>query len=102
MKTKSFALFSALILCLCGMVGTIRAQAPLEKAVPITKEEAMKKYPPPRGGYPVADKPTIDEMRATGGIFKSPYPPYTRYDCREIKKNELVLDTRVKKVFALP
>jgi hypothetical protein len=100
MKTKSVALLSALALCLCCIAGPAYALGEPEKATPISKQEAMKKYPPPRGGYPVAERPT--EMRATGGFYKSPYPPYTNYDCREIKKNQLVLDTHVKKVFALP
>jgi hypothetical protein len=70
-----------------------------EKATPISKEEAMKKYPPPKGGYPVAEVNTAPGQ--TGGFFKSPYSRHM-FDCREIMKNQLILDPYAKKVFARP
>ncbi len=66
---------------------------------PITKEEAQKKYPPPRGGaYPVGDR----EMTAKSGLVTSPYPPHKRFDCSKIGHGELALDTYTNKVFVRP
>jgi hypothetical protein len=68
-------------------------------ATPITKEEAAKKYPPPKSGqYPTGER---DPHKASG-IIDSPYPPHTEYDCSKVNHGDLVLDTRVNKVFVRP
>ena len=68
-------------------------------ATPITKEEAAKKYPPPKSGqYPTGER---DPHKASG-VVDSPYPPHTEYDCSKINHGDLVLDTRVNKVFVRP
>ena len=64
----------------------------------IAPEEANKKYPPPKGGYPNGER---DPHKASG-IINSPYPPHTEFDCSQIPKGGLVLDTRVNKVFVRP
>ena len=67
-------------------------------ATPITKEEAAKKYPAPRGGYPPGDRPYSHNP----GHILSPYPPHQEYECSSIAHGELVLDTHVNKVFVRP
>src|SRR5919109_736134 len=41
-------------------------------AMPISKEEAMKKYPPPKGGYPSGTR----EPHEQSGLVHSPYSPH--------------------------
>jgi hypothetical protein len=66
---------------------------------PITKEEAEKKYPAPRGGaYPAGDR----DMNAKSGLVTSPYPPRKQFDCSKIGHGELALDTYTNKVFVRP
>jgi hypothetical protein len=64
----------------------------------ITPEEAQKKYPPPKGGYPMGER----DPHKPSGIVDSPYPPRTEFDCSQIPKGGLVLDTRANKVFVRP
>jgi hypothetical protein len=66
-------------------------------ATPITKEEAAKNYPPPKGGYPSGEN-----SKSAPGMITSPYPPHKVFDCKKIGHNELVVDTVAKKVFARP
>jgi hypothetical protein len=68
------------------------------KATPITADEAAKKYPPPKGGYPTGER----DAHKPSGVVSSPYPPRTEFDCSEIPHGGLVLDTHVKKVFIRP
>ena len=65
----------------------------------ISKEEAVKKYPPPAGkkSYPEG----IATATSTGGFFQSPYSSKV-YDCRKVKKGSLILDDSVNKVFVRP
>jgi hypothetical protein len=67
-------------------------------ATPITPQEAAKKYPPPKGGYPKGER---DPHKAPG-IVSSPYPPRVEYDCSQIPNGGLVLDTRTNHVFVRP
>ena len=68
-------------------------------ATPITKEDAAKKYPPPKSGqYPMGER----DPHKSSGVVNSPYPPRTEYDCSQIAHGALVLDTRVNKVFVRP
>jgi hypothetical protein len=67
-------------------------------AMPITKDEAMKKYPPPKGGYPAGDR----DPHMKSGLIRSPYSPHTQFDCSKIGHGELVLDTHANKVFLRP
>jgi hypothetical protein len=68
------------------------------KATPITADEAAKKYPPPKGGYPTGER----DAHKPSGVVSSPYPPRTEFDCSEVPHGGLVLDTHVKKVFIRP
>jgi hypothetical protein len=67
-------------------------------ATPITKEEAAKKYPAPKGGYPIGDRPYTH----TPNHILSPYPPHSEMDCSNIAHGGLVLDTHTNKVFVRP
>ena len=64
----------------------------------ISPEEAKKKYPAPKGGYPMGER---DPHKASG-IVNSPYPPHQEFDCSQVPHGGLVLDTRVNKVFVRP
>jgi hypothetical protein len=67
-------------------------------ATPITKGEAAKNYPAPKGGYPLGER----DPAAHSGLIISPYPPHKTFDCSKIGHNELALDTYAKKVFTRP
>src|SRR5216684_1202863 len=67
-------------------------------ATPITKEEAEKKDPPPKSGYPTGDRP----YSHVPGHILSPYSPHVEYDCSQIAHGALVLDTRTNHVFVRP
>jgi hypothetical protein len=67
-------------------------------ATPITPEEAAKKYPAPKGKYPIGER---DPHKASG-VVASPYPPHQEFDCSRIAHGGLVLDTRTNKVFVRP
>ena len=104
MKKNWFTLFAALIMGLSNIpfskTAAAQVGAPVVPATPISYQEAMKKYPPPPTGYPVAERARMGQGQ-TPGIYQSPYSS-RRFDCREIKANELVLDPYAKKVFRLP
>jgi hypothetical protein len=65
---------------------------------PITKEDAAKKYPAPRGGYPAGER----NPHMASGLVKSPYAPHKEFDCSKIGHGELVLDTYSNHVFVRP
>ena len=65
---------------------------------PITPQEAAKKYPPPKGGYPKGER----DPHKADGVVNSPYPPRTEFDCSSIPHGALVVDTHVNKVFVRP
>jgi hypothetical protein len=74
----------------------------------ISKEEAAKKYPPPKGkSYPPGSDLAVLTGGATGGstwgYIKSPYSSNV-YDCRRGKAHvgDLILDESVNKVFVRP
>jgi hypothetical protein len=67
-------------------------------ATQVTPQEAAKKYPPPKNGYPKGER---DPHKASG-VISSPYPPHTEFDCSQIPKGGLVLDSHVNKVFVRP
>ena len=97
MKKNAFAIISAVTLCLCGLTATVLAIGEPLEGTCITKEEAMKKYPPPKGGYPVA------ELGSEGsGIVPSPYNSGRMVDCRKCPPHSLVVDPFAKKVFQKP
>jgi hypothetical protein len=64
----------------------------------ITPEEAAKKYPAPKGKYPMGER----DPHKADGVVTSPYPPRTDFDCSQIPHGGLVLDTHVNKVFVRP
>lgn len=99
MKTYYFRILSALVLGLFVLSTPLRVsgQTPLT-AVVVTPEDAAKKYPPPKGGYPEG----MATKTSTGGFFASPYSSSRVYDCRKIKKGAFVLDESAKKVFVRP
>jgi hypothetical protein len=65
---------------------------------PITPQEAAKKYPAPKGKYPMGER----DAHKADGVVTSPYPPRTDFDCSNIPHGGLVLDTHVNKVFVRP
>jgi len=102
MKKSSLAIFTALILGLF-LTESVMAQygAPIP-AKEISAEEAAKKYPAPKGGYPAADISTAE------GIVKSPYPPHRQFTTMsadgksKVKRGALILDPYAKMVFINP
>ena len=64
----------------------------------ITPEEAAKKYPAPKGKYPMGER----DPHNADGVVNSPYPPRTAFDCSNIPHGGLVVDTHVNKVFVRP
>ncbi len=97
MKKNIFRVSSAVALCLCAVTATLFAIGePLEGKC-ITKEEALKKYPPPKGGYPVAN------LGSEGsGIVPSPYNSGRMVDCRKCPAHSLIVDPFANKVFQKP
>ena len=73
----------------------------------ISKEEAAKKYPPPKGkDYPTGIDLAVLSGGALGGstwgYIKSPYSSNV-YDCRKkAHPGDLILDESVNKVFVRP
>jgi hypothetical protein len=67
-------------------------------ATQITPQEAAKKYPAPKSGYPMGER----DPHKMSGLVNSPYPPHTEFDCSQVPHNGLVVDTRVNKVFVRP
>ena len=67
-------------------------------ATQITPQEAAKKYPAPKNGYPMGER----DAHKMSGLVNSPYPPHTEFDCSQVPHNGLVVDTRVNKVFVRP
>jgi hypothetical protein len=67
-------------------------------ATPITQQDAAKKYPAPKGTYPMGER---DPHKASG-VVNSPYPPHQAFDCSKVPHGGLVLDTRANKVFVRP
>jgi hypothetical protein len=101
MKKNSLKIISAVILGLFAISTTVRAIPPIVEVIEakqITKEEAEKKYPSPKGGYPSGER---DPHKPSGQV-SSPYPPHQVYDCSKIGHGQLVLDTRANKVFVRP
>jgi hypothetical protein len=77
--------------------GPVQGSGSANAAKQLTPEEA-KKYPAPKGGYPIGER----DPHKPSGIVNSPYPPHAEFDCSQIPKGGLVLDTRVNKVFVRP
>jgi hypothetical protein len=106
MKANSLKVISAVVAGLFVLAATLYAQGidtrtthAVMQATAITKADAEKKYPPPRGGsYP----PGTRDAHDASGLVSSPYPPYQKYDCAKIAHGGLVLDIRAKKVFVRP
>jgi hypothetical protein len=106
MKANSLTVISAVVAGLFVLAATLYAQGidtrtthAVMQATAITKADAEKKYPPPRGGsYP----PGTRDAHDASGLVSSPYPPYQKYDCAKIAHGGLVLDIRAKKVFLRP
>jgi hypothetical protein len=97
MKKNVFAILTAVTLCLCALTATMLAIGEPLEGTCITKEEAMKKYPPPKGGYPVASFGPEGS-----GIVPSPYNSGRMVDCRNCPAHSLVVDPFAKKVFQKP
>ena len=102
---KSVKIISALMLGVFVLATTLNAQGidtrttkPVMQGEAITKEDALKKYPPPSSGYPRGTRDAHDPS----GVVASPYSPNQKYDCSKINHGGLVLDVRTKKVFVYP
>ena len=67
-------------------------------ATQITPQDAAKKYPAPKGKYPMGER----DPHNADGVVTSPYPPRTAFDCSQIPHGGLVVDTHVNKVFVRP
>jgi hypothetical protein len=67
-------------------------------ATAITPQDAAKKYPAPKGKYPMGER----DPHNADGVVNSPYPPRTAFDCSNVPHGGLVLDTHVNKVFVRP
>ena len=100
MKTNSLKILTAVVVGLFVLGASMRvdAQGPTLTAKEITAEEAAKKYPPPKGGYPEGQA----SKTSTGGFFASPYGASRVYDCRKIKKGAMILDESANKIFLRP
>ena len=70
-----------------------------KKAKAISKEEALKNYPPPKSGsYPMGER----DPHKSSGLVYSPYPPRTLLDCSEVPNGSLAIDPRTNRVFVRP
>ena len=110
MKANSLKILSAVVTGLFVLGTSLYAQGgrdavdsrtthPVMTATAITKADAEKKYPAPKGGhYPPGTRNPHDPS----GVVTSPYPPYQQYDCSKVSHGGLVLDVRAKKVFVYP
>jgi hypothetical protein len=109
MKMKSLKIISAVVAGLFVLGTTVYAQSgahgtdsrtirPVIEATGITKADAEKKYPPPRGGYPMGER----DPTHPSGVVSSPYPPRQKYDCSKIAHGGLVVDVKTNKVFVYP
>lgn len=67
-------------------------------ATAITPQDAAKKYPAPKGKYPMGER----DPHNADGVVNSPYPPRTAFDCSSVPHGGLVLGTHVNKVFVRP
>jgi hypothetical protein len=67
-------------------------------ATQVTPQDAAKKYPAPKGKYPMGER----DPHNADGVVTSPYPPRTAFDCSKVPHGGLVLDTHVNKVFVRP
>jgi hypothetical protein len=108
MKANSLKILSAVVTGLFVLGTTLYAQKdaidtrtshPVMTATAITKADAEKKYPAPKGGnYPPGTRNPHDPS----GVVTSPYPPYQQYDCSKVAHGGLVVDIRAKRVFIYP
>ncbi len=110
MKANSLKILSAVVTALFVLSMTLYAQGgrdavdsrtshPVMTATAITKADAEKQYPAPKGGhYPPGTRSPHDPS----GVVMSPYPPYQQYDCSKVAHSGLVLDVRAKHVFVYP
>jgi hypothetical protein len=62
----------------------------------IQEDQARRTYPPPPGGYPVA------QWSGRPGLVVSPYPPYRLVDVRGIPRGALVRDPSTGGIFVKP
>lgn len=74
----------------------------IEKATPISPEEAAQKYPPRGGKYPTAELTQGPNTGYSSAVVQSPYPPHHKFDTTGIPRGGLVLDPYAKHVFIKP
>ena len=110
MKANSLKILSAVVTAFFVLSVTLYAQGgrdavdsrtshPVMTATAITKADAEKQYPAPKGGhYPPGTRSPHDPS----GVVTSPYPPYQQYDCSKVAHGGLVVDIRAKHVFMYP
>ena len=109
MKANSLKILSAVVTGLFVLGTTLYAQNrdafdtrtthPVMTATAITKADAEKQYPAPKGGhYPPGTRSPHDPS----GVVTSPYPPYQQYDCSKVAHGGLAVDVRAKRVFVYP
>jgi hypothetical protein len=81
-----------------GSIAREREEKQAIEATPLTKAEAMKKYPSKTGTYP----PGTRDAHDPSGVVSSPYPPHDKYNCSKVNHGGLVLDVHAKQVFVYP
>jgi hypothetical protein len=99
MRSKSFAVFSALTLALSTM--SYGLGEPVEGKC-LTDAEAAKIQPPPKGGYPTAATTRAPGTGVSSTVVESPYNTSHKIDCSKCSRGSLVLDPLANKVFRKP
>lgn len=85
-----------------GQAKSKYGESGLEMAQEISKEDAMKKYPPRNGTFPVAESVKGPETGVSTTLIESPYPPHHKFDTTGINRGALILDPYTKHVFVKP
>jgi hypothetical protein len=113
MKKKSLKILSAITIVLAmlgtnvyaqgtdsriGSIARERQEKSAIPATPISKADALKKYPIKGGAYP----PGARDAHDPSGVVSSPYPPHEKYDCSKVNHGGLVVDVKANKVFVYP
>ena len=97
MIKKHLSIFSAVALSICTFSGLAYGFGEPVKGKALTKEEAAKKYPMPKGGYPTAT------LGSSGSVIvPSPYNSGRMVDTSDCKRGEPCLDPMANKVFLKP
>ena len=97
MTRKHLAIFGAVALSLTSITTLVYAFGEPVKGVGMTMEQAKKKYPEPKGGYPTASFGSSGSV-----IVPSPYNSSRMVDASDCKRGMPCLDPLANKVFLKP